>query len=83
MQPLGPHVPRLDFTKESCIPALQACIAVGTFVMFVLPDGMKMKKHVGRLIGERKNSKNNYHKHKYRNVNYLDQTICDRNEIIA
>ena len=57
MQPLGPYVPRLDFTKELCVPALQACIAVGTFVMFVLPDGMKMKKHVGRLIGERKNSK--------------------------
>ena len=57
MQPLRPYVPRLDFRNELYIPALQACIAVGTFAMFILPNGNRMKKHIGRLIGERKNSK--------------------------
>lgn len=58
MQPLGPYVPWLDFAKELYIPALQACIVVGTFVLFIVPDGKKMKKYIGQLIGERKNSKN-------------------------
>jgi hypothetical protein len=57
MQPVRPYVPRLDFRNELYIPALQARIAVGTFVMFILPNGNRMKKHIGRLISERKNSK--------------------------
>ena len=50
MQPLGPYVPRLDFTKELNVPALQACIAVGTFVMFMLPDGLHFFQNRGELI---------------------------------
>ena len=42
------------------MPALQACVAVGIFLMFILPDGMKMKKHISQLIGERKNSNKSF-----------------------